>query len=343
MPFALRETPDALAPDDLDDSWARGWFRMRQTLFTTHFLEFDGQFFSAVWLRVALSSWGDDARFRELKKRNLRFRVEFQKSPAVPGPELEDLFARYREALDIEVAPTLADLLVGWETTTVYDTWEVRLFDGELLIAAGIFDRGQRAAAGITAFYDPLYRKQSLGRYLIYLKMEFCRDHGLEWFYPGYFVPGRPRFDYKLDIASAQLQYLDLASGEWLPWDPKGPRPDPLATMVERLALLGRSLWYNRHLSIHLSPQIRGVELFDFPVFVNALPEGWPPGSLIVVFDPRDDLFHLLLMRSVYRVEASDSRPPLFESDLLQVDRLLYSTPHALEMRLTLDRLHQDR
>jgi len=332
MPFALRENPDFLPPEDLDDLWSRGWFRMRQTIFTTHFLEFDGEFFSAVWLRVDLQAWKDDRRFRELEKRNRRFRVQFQKADTVPGPDMEALFARYRESLPIEVAPSLEDLLIGYETSTIFDSWEVRLFDGEALVAAGIFDLGTRGAAGITSFYEPDYKKHSLGKYLIYLKMEFCRDRGIEWFYPGYFVPGRPRFDYKLEIAADQLEYLDLASGSWVGWQPGGPRPDPLARMVERLSLVGSGPVFNRHLAIHLSPQIQGVELFDFPVFLNVLTPGSKEFFLLVVFDPRDELYHMVHARSVYRIEVPEPVPHLFESDLLQVERLLYSTAHPQEM-----------
>lgn len=332
MPFALRENPEALGAEDLDDYWSRGWFRMRQTLFTTHFLEFEGDFFSAVWLRVGLVGWQGDKKFAELKRRNRGFRVEFLPSPPVPSSDMEDLFARYRDSLTIDVAPSLADLLVGYETTSVFASWEIRVWDGEALVAAGVFDRGETSAAGITSFYDPAYQKHSLGKYLIYLKMEYCREAGLEWFYPGYFVPGRPRFDYKLAMATDRLEYLDLASGTWRAWDTEAPRPDPLATMVDQLSKLGGTLLFNRHLSIHLSPQVNGVELFDFPVFLSLLPPGWGAGFLLVVFDPRDGLYHLVHGRSVYHLEGTHPTPGLFESDLLQVDRLLFSTADAQEM-----------
>ena len=81
---------------------------------------------------------------------------------------------------------------------TIYNTHEINLFDGEKLIAVGYFDIGTRSAAGISSFYDPSYKKYSLGKYLIYLKMEYCQKMGFEYFYPGYFVPGYKAFDYKL-------------------------------------------------------------------------------------------------------------------------------------------------
>jgi len=330
MPFALRENPESLAGDELDERWARGWFRMRQTLFTTHFLEFEDEFYSAVWLRVDLGRWQNDRRWAELQRRNRRFSVSF--APLEMSDDLEALFATYRDSVDIDVAPSLVDLLWGHETSNVFDSWMVRVSDGDRLVAAGVFDLGERAAAGITSFYDPAYRKHSLGRFVIYAKMAFCRERGLDWFYPGYLVPGRPQFDYKLAIATDQLAYLDLATGEWRDWDPEAPQPDPLALMVAKLSELSPRLWFNRHLAIHLSPQIRGVELFDFPVFVDVLPPGWGSGFLLVVFDPRDALYHLLHARSVYHLETTEVVPGRFDSDLLHVERLLYSSPDVASM-----------
>lgn len=331
MPFALREHPESLAPDDLDDYWSRGWFRMRQALFTTHFLEFEGRFYSAVWLRHDLQHWDDRRAFDALERRNRRFRTTFAPASIVPPSELEDLFSRYRESLTIDVAPSLADLLMGYESSTVFDSWEIRVHDGARLVAAGYFDRGAGAAAGITAFYDPEYRKYSLGKYIIYKKMEFCRDQGHRWFYPGYFVPGRPRFDYKLDLAPGCLEFLRLADGTWQPWNAAMPRPDPLALMERKLGEVGRPLWYNQHLAIHLSPQIQGVELFDFPVFLSLFWPGKGP-AVFIVYDPRDGLYHLLHLRTVYQIEVAEPRPGIWESDLFQVERLLFSTAEASEM-----------
>jgi len=342
MNFAERIIPHAFTASDWDDAWARGWFRMRQSLFTTHFLEFGRRFHSAVWLRVGLAGLEPDRTFLQLKKLNRRFRVEFHRaSPLGPSDSLEALYQTYRNSLEFEPAPTLRDLLLGDERGSLFPTWEVELFDGDSRIAGGFFDRGEKAAGGIVSFYDPAYRKHSLGKYLIYLKMEYCRNHGLEYFYPGYLAPGEPRFDYKRGLGSATLEYLDLATGGWEALLPASPTPDPLAEITRRLeearirleALSLRSLVRPfLHLDINLNPQVRGLGLFDFPVFLDCYPRPGAAPALVVVFDPRDGLYHLLHCRSVYRFDFPGGGDDVFESDLLSVERSLFSTADPEEL-----------
>jgi len=342
MNFAKRITPKQFLPADWDQAWALGWFRMRQTLFTTHFLEFERQFYSAVWLRVGLPTLAPDKTFLELKKRNRRFRVEFAAvEPSGPDAVHEELYQRYRRSLAFEPADTLHDLLFGQEEQTHFSTWEVNLYDGEKLIASGSFDLGEKAAAGITSYYDPLYHKHSLGKYLIYCKMEWCRDRGFDWFYPGYAAPGQPRFDYKWAMGASTLEYLDLFGGAWRPRDRSIAPPDPLQAMRERLTALvslleGRGfqprLLHFLHLDINLNPQVQGVGLFDFPVFIDCFPSPEKPPALVAVFDPRDGRYYLLVCRTVYQFEAlpdAPGTPLVFASDLLLIERVLSAGEEA--------------
>jgi len=346
MIFARRASPHGYLPDDWDSAWARGWFRMRQHLFTTHFLGFDGGFYAAVWLRADLTRWLHDKKFDELKKRNRGFTLEFRRQDARgPRPEHETLYQKYRRSLEFEPAPTLRDLLFGHERRAVFPTWEVNLYDGERLIASGIFDVGGQAAAGIVCFYDPEYRKYSLGKYLIYCKMDWCRERELDWFYPGYIAPGQPRFDYKLDIGSEALEYLELSTGLWRRFVP-GLVPDPLREMTDRLHLLasvmeGRGvparLLHYRHIDINLNPQVQGLGLFDYPVFLECFPGMSATPAVIIVHDPRDGQFHLLRSRSVHHFGGGNHG--VFSSDLLATEPTLMSSEDPEEMAEWLTRI----
>ncbi len=332
-PFSHRDQLTSLSPEQLDAYWAHGWFRMRQNVFTTHFLEFADRFHSALWLRVDLAAWSGDRKFAELAKRNKAFRVEFAvaDSKATSGAH-EALFQRYRHGLEFEVSPTLQSLLFGRHRSSRFQTQEINLYDGDKLIAAGVFDLGKDSAAGITSFYDPDYRKYSLGKYFIYCKMQWCRGFGLQWFYPGYFAPGHARFDYKIEMATEALQYLALSTGEWRHFS--ADFEDPLAEMTAKLASLALDLQkhgnevqlvYYRHLDANLHPQLAGMDLFDMPVFLQLLP-------LVVTYDPRSNLFEIDYCRSVYQFEDSGSNPDIWDSHLLAVDQVLFSSPLADEV-----------
>ena len=335
MPFAKRITPEQFEGEDFDEAWARGWFRMRQTLFTTHFLTFDRRVFAALWLRVGLPGLLPDRKFLELKKLNRRFRAEFGSSNPTEIPTRhEELYQLYRNSLAFEPAPTLRDLQFGDSAQSLFPTWQVELFENEVLVAVGYFDIGNLSAAGIISFYNPAYRKNSLGKYLIYLKMEYCQARGLDYFYPGYLAPGETRFDYKRTMGTATLEYLELASGTWRPYPAMGSPSNPLSTMTTKLSAMGEVLeaqglspkiWNYLHLDINLNPQVRGMNLFDFPVFLECFPEVESAPSLVVVYDPPGDRYFLLHCGSVYRFDMAP-RDEVFGSDLLAVVRFLFSS-----------------
>jgi arginine-tRNA-protein transferase len=242
--FAQIEYPERkLLPGKLDEYLANGWFRMRQSIFTTNFLHFNNQFYSAIWLRVVLGVAIHDKRFKALCKLNKKFSTVIQKSViGSVGEAHEQLYRHYRQAVSFESSPSLHELLNGSQPYNSFNTHEINVYDGDRIIAAGFFDLGNDSAAGITCIYHPDYKKHSLGKYLMYLKMDFCKQNGMRYFYPGYVVPGYPSFDYKLDIGSAALQYLQLSTNQWLPYMQSEAAPNPLMQMIERLAELQATL-----------------------------------------------------------------------------------------------------
>ena len=202
-----------LAPAQLDGFLSLGWFRIQQTIFTTDVLYFDEQQYDAIWLRVRLADFGTDKKYKILSGKNKRFRTEIKR--AVVTPAHEALYNLYKESIPFEGAPSLHSLLHGKSEGNVYNTWIINVYDGGLLIGSGCFDLGNNSAAGICSVYHPAYRKFSLGKYMIYEKMQYCKRENFTYFYPGYFVPGYPMFDYKLEIGKPALEYFDPVQKRW--------------------------------------------------------------------------------------------------------------------------------
>jgi arginine-tRNA-protein transferase len=202
-------------PEELDDYLRRGWFRMHQSIFTTHQLLFGDTWYEAIWLRVSLSGLFPDKKYRSLQKKNGKFRVEIKKANL--GHDLEALFTLYSQSVSFETSPSLDWLLYGNKLHNVYDTFMINVFDENKLIGAGFFDLGKSSAAGICSVYHPAYKKYSLGKYMIYEKMFACKQQNFQYFYPGYFVPGYAPFDYKLEIGKGALEYFDAEKLTWYP------------------------------------------------------------------------------------------------------------------------------
>ena len=199
--------------DALDFYLAQGYYRMQQELFTCHFVPFGGRLYTAHWLRLALDriSWGPEQR--AMLRRNSRFSATVRTFRITD--EYEELYARYRASITFDAAPTIEAVLLGGETHNVFNTQFIELRDGDRLIAVGIFDRGERTLAGILNFYDPAYRKYSLGKYLLLLKTDHACRLGLDYYYPGYLVHDYPKFDYKLFACPAATEIFNNVTGRW--------------------------------------------------------------------------------------------------------------------------------
>ena len=201
--------PTTLSEKELDLYLAHGWFRMGQAVFTTNFIKFHGKIYSAIWLRVVLSSYSHSPSILKLYKQNQRFRTEIK--PLGVTQAHEALFETYRQSVAFQPSESIQNLLENTEND-IFTTYEINLYDDTKLIATGYFDLGETAAEGISCFYDPAYKKFSLSRYLMYQKIDFCKKNGFDYFYSGYFVPHYKLFDYKLNIANAHLEFFQLSS-----------------------------------------------------------------------------------------------------------------------------------
>ena len=200
----------------LDYYLSQGYYRMGQNLFTCQFLPLETGPHTVHWLRLAVAHAAYGSKQRRLFRLNQPFEVAVK--PFRLTPEHTELYTRYYLALDFDTNPSLADLLLDGATQTVFDTYAIEVRAGQQLIAAGIFDHGADSLAGIVNYYDPAYRKHSLGKYLMLLKLEHARRQRLAYYYPGYLVHGYPKFDYKLFACEAATEVYDNATSHWLPF-----------------------------------------------------------------------------------------------------------------------------
>lgn len=289
--YSCTHIKEKIFPEELDAYLSKGWYRMVHTIFTAHILRREGQWVNAIWLRHPLRLWEPGTTFKKLSKRNASFRLEF--GPLEITAPQEALYALYRNHKFEDDQADLRQSLFGPEITNPFNSWMVNCYDGTKLIASGVFDRGIKAAAGIVSFYDPAYEKYSLGAYLIYQKMIFCKQQGLDYFYPGYVLTGVPDFDYKLSIGRNSTEFFQLATETWLPWKEFTTAEWHLEEMVrqlektkeefERKGQSARLIYYDPF-DITFYSQYAG-QFWDCPVYLNlGAVEGFET-ELIVKYD----------------------------------------------------------
>jgi arginine-tRNA-protein transferase len=207
--------PKKLSGKELDDFLEMGWYRMGQSIFTTHFILLNDYIYRVFWLRYDLKNIVLSKSQLRLKKRNKQFNVSVK--PLEITDEIENLYAAYKTGINFPGPTSVHQWLYGDRPRyNVFDTELIEIRDNYKLIAVGITDQGSESIAGIMNFYHPDYKKFSLGKYLMILKIEIGQQRKFRWYYPGYIVYQKPEFDYKLSFNKEAVEVLIPEMSGWL-------------------------------------------------------------------------------------------------------------------------------
>lgn len=202
-----------ISHQELDKYLSKAWFRMGPNIFTCHFICFEGKAYPTIWLRLDLKKHQFKKSHRKIIRRNdERFQVICQKTELTP--EKEALYQKHKKRFEGFVSPTLKHSLQGDTKNNIYDTREIAIYDNEKLIGISFFDLGKNSIASILALFDQDYEKYSLGIYTLFKEIEFGKQQNIEFYYPGYVIPGYPKFDYKLRIGD--LEFYEESEKIWL-------------------------------------------------------------------------------------------------------------------------------
>lgn len=209
------ERPTRVEPADLDLWLERGYFRMRQSMFSARFVHFEGSLRTAVWTRLPLDSFILRPSFAQRMRRNdRRFRVTH--SPFVRDDRHEALYSRYLTVARGERSLTLADALLAESDDDAFQTRVIDVWDGDHLVAYSLFDEGHRTIQSVIGVYDPDYANRSLGIYTMLKEIEYGIARGLTHHYSGYVLPGEAAMSYKLDLGP--LEAWDHDERRWMPY-----------------------------------------------------------------------------------------------------------------------------
>lgn len=230
------EIPETIFAEHLDRRLAQGWFRSGPVLFRADRICIEDRIHPLVHVRLPLSGHAPGRNSRRLLRRNReRFRVAF--GPARITAAHRRLYEATKPRFTSFVSRTLEPVVLG-ELPAGLDTRECSVWDGRRLVAVSYFDLGARSVASLLALHDPAYARTSPGFFTLLEEIEWAREHGLRFFYPGYVIPGLPAFDYKLRIGA--VQYLEGSRWRRRTAPPRGLRA--VDRFVARVGRLERAL-----------------------------------------------------------------------------------------------------
>jgi len=203
--------PPSLFGTKLDTYLVKGWFRSGQYIYTVSSINIDGTRYYPVRIRLPLQGYEFRKSLRKVWNKNQCFTTVIRK--AYITPEKEALYEKFLIRFDSYISPTLSDSLQEGGDTTIYNTYEAAVYEGKKLIAVSFFDLGKTSMASIMGVFDPAYSKYSLGFYTMLAEINFGKAKGFAYYYPGYVIPGYPKFDYKLRIG--EVEFYDAEEDVW--------------------------------------------------------------------------------------------------------------------------------
>jgi arginyl-tRNA--protein-N-Asp/Glu arginylyltransferase len=230
---------DNFTPVDLDRALSLGWFRMRQFIFTTTHLNPE-ECNRVHWLRYPLREIRSHRSHRHIQKINSLFRVLIDRHTQIRADH-EELYSRYHRENNFGAESIFQALIGEDEDRSVFKTYCISVYDGDQLVAGGYFDTGELSAASILHFYDPQYKRNSLGKYLMLITADYLRAQGFQYYYPGYVIAGKTKMDYKLFIGKEATQYFDPSSHSWKYFEDSILLPETLTEEYKRKVILAFS------------------------------------------------------------------------------------------------------
>ncbi len=331
-----------LSGEELDDYLAGGWYRMGQSVFTCHFLFFEGNLYSPIWTRISLRGYHFRKTLRRLLSSNGRmFQVVVRQANI--DEEKEELYSLYRLNFKGNLPLTLIDSMNDGSDVNVFNTKETAIYDGDTLIAFSFFDLGKSAIASIKGIYHPDYASHSLGLYTMLLEMKYGIEQGFEHFYPGYIVPGYSRFDYKLRIGfPSEIEYFDVQTKSWEPYRDFNLESSPVKKIMKKLAKITHSKLLNQvELEVLFYPayeaNIFGYDLepyLESPLFINCFKDLFDEPRFIVFYDIWKESYvfcHCLTKEDfsfylAYSVQFESQQSNIFHDFLLKKSVIIETT-----------------
>ncbi len=206
--------PFSLSPNRLDRYLAAGWFRNSIMLFRSKMLCMDGNLFDVINIRLGLNNYSFPKKYRKLLFKNKdQFRYEVKRASITK--QKEALYKIHKTRFKGFIYDSLRQFLYSDTFSSVFQTFEINVYDGDQLIAFSYFDKGNHSIASLLGVFDPNYAKYSLGTYTMLLEIEYAIQNNHRFYYPGYIFNKPSMFDYKLKLG--EHHYYDW-NGKWRPF-----------------------------------------------------------------------------------------------------------------------------
>lgn len=189
-----------------------GWCYWSDLIFRRNHWEWRGEPCRVVLLRIRLDRFTFSKSQRKCLRRNTDLHV--LRRPLHIERRHEQLFERHASRFHHNRPSTIYGFFSAWSHVMPSLGVEFDVYQGNRHLASSFFHVGHRSMAGNYCIHDPEEAWRSLGTFTMLLEIEFARQSGKDYYYPGFVYDLPSEFDYKLNFHN--LEYFDWW-GNWYP------------------------------------------------------------------------------------------------------------------------------
>jgi len=291
--------PQVITPLMLDNYLSEGWFRSSASMYHTKVFSLDQKLHEVINIRLPLKNYEPKKRLRRIK-RKVHEAFEVVVRPFENSPEKELLYKNHKHRFRGYLQETLFSFLKGDDEErqhlSIFDTYEVCIYDGEKLIGFSIFDVGHVSIASILGIFDATYHQYSIGLFTMLQEIEYAQSIGYQYYYPGYILSKTRVFDYKLRLG--KMEYYNQLQ-QWQAIDELHtlePISDLIESKIEGVKQLLQA--YNVP-SVKMSYPLFPLGYFDFvsvnfvrgPIFLLLFEAQMTDNALLLEYWQEEDEF----------------------------------------------------
>ena len=201
-----------LDPEMFDRFCEDGWCYWSDLLFRRNYWDWREDLTRVIVLRIDLDEYFPSKSQRKRLRKNDH--LEVSNRILRLNEEHLELFELHAERFSHNRPGSIHGFLSPWSHVMPSHGRMLEVYDGEDFIAASYFHIGADCVAGNYCIHHPDYAHLSLGTYTMLLELQWAKEIGCKYYYPGFVYDVPSEFDYKLNFHG--LEYFDWA-GSWYP------------------------------------------------------------------------------------------------------------------------------
>lgn len=197
------EMPEDVTAEEFDRLMAAGWYH-----YNKRFRRFNRRgSYTAIPLRIRLKDFKPSKSQRRVLRINADLKVDLLPFQVESDGDEWELFRRHCIRFGSK-APKEVHIPNPSELNKRF-----RVLDGKQLIAASYLEIGHLSSYAYYATFDPEVEWRSLGIFTMLKEIEYAKEQGKEFYYPGFAYDKPSLFDYKKRFHG--LESYDWQTGEW--------------------------------------------------------------------------------------------------------------------------------